>query len=714
MKAIVVREFGGPEVMKLEDVPVPAPGPGQLLVRVGAVGVNPVDGYIRSGTLRPQAHAALHAGHRHRRARWSRSAPASPASRPAPASTPTTPSAATRSSRCARNGRRTRCRSAISFAQGAALGVPYATAWRALFIRARARAGETVLVHGASGGVGTAAVQIARAHGLQVIGTAGTADGLALARAQGAHHVLNHRDADYLQQVRPLTGGRGVDVVLEMLANVNLDKDLEVLARNGRVVGDRQPRPGRDRPAQDHGRGRRHPRHDAVQCRPRRVPRNPLRHRRRTRERHADPVVARRCRLRDAVAVARRGDGTGRDGQDRPGAVAAAAAGADRPQARRPACARGFAGQRRRRRARISTPSAPSPSSVRVAGSGTSGTSPSVSTGPSVVVSPLVKRVVTVPVVVCRRSCPGRRACVTSRRGGVSGRRTGRAGQRRAAGRRVPSSFRTSGPPGGTNTHTTTPRAAAERGHGRAAGSGRRVGAGEEPAAGTKPGRPARKPTSRSDVASCGRRGQPAAPRLQKWDVSQAAGIRARLGHRTRVTGLNRVQRADGGLIGRHGQPCVIRHPVAAAGADLGRAVGEEGFARRQLHWPLRPIHVVAAAIRDVHGARGGHRDRPHPLDVNRLVVGRHHVVATYGRRNVLLRIGAARHDRVAIDRTRGTGDGHRFDGRGSRGPERLSHRGGDFGAIWPGGPHHRADERAEPECKATKRQAQVAAGGGR
>jgi NADPH2:quinone reductase len=114
--------------------------------------------------------------------------------------------------------------------------VPFGTAWRALFIRARARAGETVLVHGASGGVGTAAVQIARAHGLQVIGTAGTAEGLALVRAQGAHHALNHRDADYLQQVRPLTDGRGVDVVLEMLANVNLDKDLDVLARHGRVV----------------------------------------------------------------------------------------------------------------------------------------------------------------------------------------------------------------------------------------------------------------------------------------------------------------------------------------------------------------------------------------------------------------------------------------------------------------------------------------------
>jgi NADPH2:quinone reductase len=124
----------------------------------------------------------------------------------------------------------------VSFAQGAALGVPYSTAWRALFMRARARAGETLLVHGASGGVGTAAVELGRSHGLRVIGTAGTKEGLDLAREHGAHHVLNHRDADYLQQVMPLTGNTGVDVVLEMLANVNLDRDLDVLARNGRVV----------------------------------------------------------------------------------------------------------------------------------------------------------------------------------------------------------------------------------------------------------------------------------------------------------------------------------------------------------------------------------------------------------------------------------------------------------------------------------------------
>ncbi|HEV2765748.1 MAG TPA: zinc-binding dehydrogenase, partial [Pyrinomonadaceae bacterium] len=119
----------------------------------------------------------------------------------------------------------------------------YATAYRALFQRARARAGESVLVHGASGGVGVAALQIARAAGLQVFGTGGTEEGRKLVAQEGAHHVLDHRAPDYLEQLTKLTDGRGVDIILEMLANVNLDKDLNVLARNGRVVviGSRGP-----------------------------------------------------------------------------------------------------------------------------------------------------------------------------------------------------------------------------------------------------------------------------------------------------------------------------------------------------------------------------------------------------------------------------------------------------------------------------------------
>jgi NADPH2:quinone reductase len=235
MRAIVVREFGAPDVMKIEDVAAPTPGAGQVLVRVHAVGVNPVETYIRAGTYARKPNL-----------------PYTPGS-----DVGGTVEATGANVAAFKKGDRVYTHGAsggyaelmacdeslvhalparVSFAQGAGLGVPYGTAWRALFIRAHARAGETLLVHGASGGVGIAAVELGRAHGLRVIGTAGTPEGLALARDRGAHHTLNHRDPDYLQQVLPLTDGAGVNVILEMLANVNLDRDLDLLAFHGRVV----------------------------------------------------------------------------------------------------------------------------------------------------------------------------------------------------------------------------------------------------------------------------------------------------------------------------------------------------------------------------------------------------------------------------------------------------------------------------------------------
>jgi NADPH2:quinone reductase len=131
----------------------------------------------------------------------------------------------------------------VTFSQGAAIGVPYGAAFRALFQRAHAVAGESVLVHGASGGVGIAAVQLARGGGMRVIGTVGSDKGKELALAQGAHYVLNHRKPGYLDALAELTCGHGVDVILEMLANVNLGNDLNLLAKGGRVVviGSRGP-----------------------------------------------------------------------------------------------------------------------------------------------------------------------------------------------------------------------------------------------------------------------------------------------------------------------------------------------------------------------------------------------------------------------------------------------------------------------------------------
>lgn len=240
MKAIVVREFGGPEVLNIEEVPQPAPAPGQILIRVRAVGVNPVDTYIRSGTYarKPQLPYTPHADIAGVVESVGAGVTRVVAGERVYAFMTDAGGA---EFALAEEWQVHRLPDRASFQQGAAIGVPYTTAWRALFLKARARAGETVLVHGASGGVGVAAVQLARAHGMQVIGTAGTDDGLRLAAEQGAHHVLNHRGADYTQQIVALAGSRGVDVILEMLANVNLDRDLDMVARHGRiaVIGNR-------------------------------------------------------------------------------------------------------------------------------------------------------------------------------------------------------------------------------------------------------------------------------------------------------------------------------------------------------------------------------------------------------------------------------------------------------------------------------------------
>ncbi len=243
MKAIRVHEFGGPEVLRLEEVGEVRPAAGQVVVRVRAAGVNPVDTYIRGGAhaVRPQtpytpgldaAGEVVAVGEGVRRFSVGQRVYTAGSLSGTYAEL-----ALCDESQCYPLPER------VSYAEGAGVNTPYATAYRALFQRAAGRPGETVLVHGASGGVGTAAVQLARAAGLFVIGTAGTEEGRRLVSEQGARHVLDHRAPDYLAQLAGLTGGRGVDVILEMLANVNLNKDLEVVSKGGRVVtiGSRGP-----------------------------------------------------------------------------------------------------------------------------------------------------------------------------------------------------------------------------------------------------------------------------------------------------------------------------------------------------------------------------------------------------------------------------------------------------------------------------------------
>jgi NADPH2:quinone reductase len=236
MKAIRVSEYGGPSVLKLEEVPAPPPGPNQVLVRNHAVGINPVDTYLRSNTDNrgpklPYTPGADAAGV------VEAAGPGVTAVKPGDRvyMGGTVSGAYAELSLC-EQGQVHPLPANASYAQGAAINIPYATAYHALFNRARGEAGETVLVHGASGGVGIGAVQLARARGLTVIGTAGTERGRRMVAEQGAHHVLDHGAPGYLEECVRLTGGRGPDIIMEMLANANLQKDLGAIATRGRIV----------------------------------------------------------------------------------------------------------------------------------------------------------------------------------------------------------------------------------------------------------------------------------------------------------------------------------------------------------------------------------------------------------------------------------------------------------------------------------------------
>jgi NADPH2:quinone reductase len=236
MKAVVVHEFGGPEVLRLEDVPTPRPAARQVLVRIRAAGVNPYDTYMRNGTYAvkpPLPYTPGSDGAGDVEAIGEGVSKVKPGDRVYTAKTLT---GAYAQYALTLDSQVHSLPPKVTYAQGAGIGVPYVTAFHALRQEIRPRAGETVLVHGASGGVGVAAVQIARALGMTVLGTAGTEKGLDLVKREGAHHAFNHSDSSYRDRILKATGGLGVDLILEMLANVNLGHDLKLLAPHGRVV----------------------------------------------------------------------------------------------------------------------------------------------------------------------------------------------------------------------------------------------------------------------------------------------------------------------------------------------------------------------------------------------------------------------------------------------------------------------------------------------
>ena len=236
MKAIQANEFGDSSVLHLVEIDVPTPAAGEVRVKVAAAGVNPVEVYVRNGGYAaytpdlpyvPGFDAAgvvdavgadvsgLAPGDRvfvasQRTCTYAEYAVvAADAVQPLP--------------------------EWVTFEQGASLGIPGLAAHRALFSRGNLQAGERVLVHGASGAVGQLAVQLAKAAGASVIGTAGSAAGLEAVRALGVQ-ALDHTDPGHYAATLRLTGGAGVDLIVELLANQNLVADFEALAMYGRII----------------------------------------------------------------------------------------------------------------------------------------------------------------------------------------------------------------------------------------------------------------------------------------------------------------------------------------------------------------------------------------------------------------------------------------------------------------------------------------------
>lgn len=240
MKAIRAHQFGAADVLQLDDIDDPVAKAGEVVIDIKAIGVNPADTYMRGGayaivpalpyipggdaagvisavgdgvpglTVGDRVYVGTAIGFN------MTGCYAEKVARPAEDVTPLPDN--------------------VSFNAGASLGVPYATAHYGLFSRANAVSGETVFIHGASGAVGTAAIQLAKRAGLTVIGSGGTERGRQLILDEGADHAVDHTSNNYIDQVRDLTNGEGPALILEMLANINLAADLELVKKYGRII----------------------------------------------------------------------------------------------------------------------------------------------------------------------------------------------------------------------------------------------------------------------------------------------------------------------------------------------------------------------------------------------------------------------------------------------------------------------------------------------
>ncbi len=237
MKSIRVHQFGGIENLVYEEAPDPSPNAGEILVKVKAAGINPLDLAIRSGKHPMSTMMTL---------------PYIPGVEAAGIVESIGPECtnfevgdkvfgrAIGGSYCewTKLAARETCHKPTEFSFEEAAGIPivFMTAWQALFNRANLQQGETVLIHAGGGGVGTAAIQLAKRSGATVLTTVGSSEKADRAKNLGADHAILYKESSFDEEVKRLTDGQGVDVIIETVAAENLPKDIQALRINGRIV----------------------------------------------------------------------------------------------------------------------------------------------------------------------------------------------------------------------------------------------------------------------------------------------------------------------------------------------------------------------------------------------------------------------------------------------------------------------------------------------
>lgn len=262
MKAVRFHSFGGFDVLQYEDAPMPRPGSDDVLVQLKAAALNHLDLFVRSGARErniPLPHILGCEG-----AGIVTGVGPNVSSVRVGDSVLISPGISCGTCSACNEGRETFCRSyhvlgtledgtyaefvslpsrnvlpmpdGLGFPEAASIALVFLTAWHMLRTRAQLKAGETVLVHGAGSGVGSAAIQIARMTGATVITTAGTDEKLQKARALGAHELINYQQKDFAAEVRRITGKRGVDVVFEHVGGEVFEKSIPIIAKGGRLV----------------------------------------------------------------------------------------------------------------------------------------------------------------------------------------------------------------------------------------------------------------------------------------------------------------------------------------------------------------------------------------------------------------------------------------------------------------------------------------------